>query len=133
MFAVKYPVCLDIEGCYAGKCRNGGECEEDADNELGFTCTCPEPWTGLLCDVPGKTNIVKLHRPVYVPHGIFWIKYIWMKVMVIFSALIWDNKALKKISNTRPQYSFEVLIYANETDIIFCLMLVIAIPYVYNW
>ncbi len=35
------------------ECRNDGECTDD--NKGGYTCTCPNGYTGTNCDI-GKRN-----------------------------------------------------------------------------
>ena len=45
-------ICLltDVDECKsndgAGSCQNGGSCN---NTEGGYTCTCPEGWTGPDC------------------------------------------------------------------------------------
>ena len=39
--------------CYVDPCMNGGTCFEEVD---GFTCECPNEWTGGTCN-QGKINL----------------------------------------------------------------------------
>ena len=39
--------CEVFIGCDDDPCMNNGSCTDDVDS---FTCHCPRPWTGFLCD-----------------------------------------------------------------------------------
>ena len=39
----------EISSCSPNPCRNGGSCQLDDSMEGGYSCSCPDGYTGVNC------------------------------------------------------------------------------------